>query len=189
MKSTNRQREWRQSPKTGRDVGTAARPAPEAVAEAITRHLRRRRDPARAAGVERYFKHAVVALGIDTPTLRSFAGEQVTRLRPVWTAAPALRCCDRLLRESELEIRGTGLLLLAGFPRELTGAFLPRAERWLRTRLDNWALVDSFCSAILSPLRDRDPAVQRTLKDWSHHPVIWVRRAALVTLVPFARRG
>jgi len=187
--------------KTGRfGVRAAARRSPAATAKpdpvsatdlvaTITRTLRSWRDPARAEGVQRYFKHTVVALGIDTPTLRAYVNEQVARVRPLWTVKPALACCAGLLAQPEMELRGAGLLLLAGFQRHLTAEFVPTAESWLRNRLDNWALVDSFCSLVLSPLLNRDPNLESALRRWSKADSLWVRRAALVTLVPGARRG
>jgi 3-methyladenine DNA glycosylase AlkD len=159
------------------------------VATTIIRTLRSWRDPARAGDIQRYFKNAVVALGIGTPKLRAFAAEQAKPLRLVWNVGDAVACCDRLLREPELEIRGTGILILAAFRRDFTRALLTPAKRWLDTRLDNWALVDSFCSAVLSPLLDRDASVEAELRRWSGAERLWVRRAALVTLVPLARRG
>jgi 3-methyladenine DNA glycosylase AlkD len=162
---------------------------PPSAARTMMRELRAMRDPARADGVQRYFKNAVVSLGLDTPTLREYARSQVQRLRPVWTADQAVGLCDRLLREPELEIRGLGILVLNGFRREFTPRLLPTAKRWLRTRLDNWALVDSFCGSVLSLLLEQHPPVEAALRRWSGDKVLWVRRAALVTLVPFARRG
>lgn len=155
----------------------------------MIRSLRAQRNATRAKGVQQYFKHAVVALGIDTPTLRQYGREQLRRLKPCWTVAEGVALCDRLLREPELEIRGLGILILGGFRREFTPALLPMAERWLRMRLDNWALVDSFASLVLSPLLERHASVVATLREWSGGKSLWVRRAALVTLVPFARRG
>jgi 3-methyladenine DNA glycosylase AlkD len=166
-----------------------ATPRPAEVAATIIRTLRSWRDPARAGDIQRYFKNAVVALGIGTPKLRAFATEQAKAVRPVWDVSDAVACCDRLLREPELEIRGTGILILAAFRRGFTRDLLPPAKRWLDTRLDNWALVDSFCSGVLSPLLDRDASVEPELRRWSGAERLWVRRAALVTLVPFARRG
>lgn len=181
----------RRSPRAqaGRQVDRAPAPPPAAVATAIIRRLRGWRDPVRSGGVERYFKHDVVALGIATPRLRAFAADQAGTLRRVWNLADAVACCDRLLLEPELEVRGAGILILAAFRRDFTRELLPHAKRWLDTRLDNWALVDSFCSAVLSPLLDRDASVEAHLRRWSGADRLWVRRAALVTLVPFARRG
>jgi len=159
------------------------------VAEETARRLRRMKDPVRARGAQQYFKHEIVALGITTPALRRFVQEQVGVLRQVWSLPQAIRLCDHLLREPELEIRGAGILILAAFKREFTPDLLVPAQRWLDTRLDNWALVDAFCGSVLSPLLDRHPSAEATLRSWSDHERLWVRRAALVTLVPFARRG
>ena len=94
-----------------------------------------------------------------------------------------------MLREPELEVRGIGILILSAFSREFRPGLTRVARRWFETRLDNWALVDSFCGSVLSPLLEQHPGVERTLRAWSRARSLWVRRAAIVTLVPFARRG
>ena len=170
----------------------ATRPTPPTVtakAREVIGWLRQRGDPKRAQGVQQYFKHEIVALGIDTATVREFAAAQSKQLAAGWTVADATNLCDRLLREPELEIRGTGILVLSAFKREFRPGLTGVARRWLETRLDNWALVDSFCGSILSPLLEQHPAVEQTLRAWSRARSLWVRRAAIVTLVPFARRG
>ncbi len=164
-------------------------PDVQQVAEAIVRGLRQRRDPVRAAGAQKYFKHAVVALGVDTPTLRAFVKGQVRPLVKTWALGQAVECCDLLLNEQELEIQGAGFLLLGAFRKGFTLDLLTPARRWLGTRLNNWALVDGFCSEVLSPLLERHPQVEKQLRVWSKDESLWVRRAALVTLVPFARKG
>lgn len=173
-----------------------SRPAPKArppgvepEAQAMIRALRKLRNPDRAQGVQQYFKQAVVALGIDTPTLRELARQHVGRLKSGWTVTDAIALCDRLLREPELEIRGLGILVLGAFQKQFAPDLGPVARRWLETRLDNWALVDSFCSLVLSPSLERQALGEVTLRRWSQDPSLWVRRASLVTLVPFARRG
>jgi len=88
-----------------------------------------------------------------------------------------------------MELRGAGLLILGAFKKEFKPALLAWAKRWLDTRLDNWALVDGFCGTVLSPLLEAHPSVEATLRAWSRARLLWIRRAALVTLVPFARRG
>jgi 3-methyladenine DNA glycosylase AlkD len=159
------------------------------VAAEIVRTLRGWRDPDRAAGVQRYFKEPVVALGIETSKLRAYAELQARNLQSVWKISDTVELCDRLLGEPEMEIRGVGILELAAFNTQFTLDLLAPAKRWLDGRLDNWALVDTFCGAVLSPLLDRHQAMELTLRQWSRAERLWVRRAALVTLVPFARQG
>ena len=163
--------------------------APALVAREISSRLRRMSDPVRARGAQQYFKHEIIALGIATPELRAFVRECIDKLRPCWQGRQAVELCDRLLREPELEIRGTGFLILGGFPKLLTPDLLRQAEGWCQRRLDNWALVDGFCSAVLSPWLKRHPEAEDQIVAWSTAKSLWLRRAALVTLVPFARRG
>jgi len=151
--------------------------------------LRGLHNPRRAEGVQRYFKGAVVALGIDASTLRSWACDQLKLLKPNWGADQAASFCDRMLREPELEIRGAGILILGGFHQAITPSILPLARRWLEECLTNWALVDGFCSSVLSPLLKQHPDTEKTLRAWTRARSLWVRRASLVTLVPLARRG
>jgi 3-methyladenine DNA glycosylase AlkD len=159
------------------------------VAAEITAQLRRMGDPARAQGTQRYFSNEIVSLGITAAELRLCVRARMSGLRKVWRPPEAIQLCDCLLREPELEVRGAGFLALAAFRTVLTPALLRPAESWLERRLDNWALVDGFCGSVLSPLLERHPAGVATLRRWSGAKSLWVRRAALVTLVPFARRG
>ena len=173
-------------PATSRDGQT---PGIEQVAQTLIQGLRRLRDPVRAAGTQKYFKHTVVALGVDTPTLRAFVKEQVRPLVGTWTLDQAVECCDRLLRGPEMEIQGAGFLLLGAFKKGFTMDLVSPARRWLGSQLDNWALVDGFCNTVLSPLLEQSPEFEKTLRVWSRDRSLWVRRAAIVTLVPLARRG
>ena len=181
--------------RVGKDAamsGLSARtkgPSPGRVAREMTSRLRRMRDRKRARGVQQYFKHEIVALGITTPALRAFVRDRVQELPKEWPAQQAIELCDRLLREPEMEIRGAGFLILGAFGKQLTPGLLKRAERWFKRRLDNWALVDGFCGTVLSPLLEQYPEVESTLAVWSRAESLWLRRSALVTLVPFARRG
>jgi 3-methyladenine DNA glycosylase AlkD len=161
----------------------------ERVAGDIIAQLRRMGDPVRARGAQNYFKYEIVALGITAPVMRAFVRERVQVLRPQWTASQAIALCSRLLSEPEMDIRGAGFLVLSGFKKELTPDLLDQAEAWVTRRLDNWALVDGFCSAVLSPLLERFPSAEKRLEAWARAESLWLRRAAIVTLVPFARRG
>jgi 3-methyladenine DNA glycosylase AlkD len=146
-------------------------------------------DRTRARDVQRYFRDEIVALGIAAPALRLLMRERIGPLRREWSPSEAIRLCDFLLREPEMEIRSAGILALAAFKRALTPGLLAQAESWLERQLDNWALVDTFCGSVLSPLLARHPEVQRVFVRWSCRKSLWPRRAALVALVPFARRG
>ncbi len=164
-------------------------PSPEAMAAEISAGLRQMGDPARARGAQQYFKNEIIALGVTTPALRDFMKQRVRGIRNAWSLRDAIRLCDRLLREPEMEIRGAGILGLAAFRGKLAPELLPHADGWLGRRLDNWALVDLFCGSVLDPLLEGYPETEVALAGWSAAESLWRRRASLVTLVPSARRG
>jgi 3-methyladenine DNA glycosylase AlkD len=164
-------------------------PTVDQVARTIVAALRKAGNPARARAAQRYFSDEIVALGVTAPAMRDVVRRQVKPLRGVWTLDDAVKCCDLLLKEPQIEVRGAGILVLAAFKRDFTPVLTDRAYKWLGRRLDNWALVDSLSGLVMSPLLETYPQTEQTLRAWSKDRCLWVRRAALVTLVPFARRG
>ncbi|EDY83326.1 DNA alkylation repair enzyme superfamily [Verrucomicrobiia bacterium DG1235] len=162
----------------------------EERAAMIASDLRSMGDGERSLSMQRYFKESTPLLGIDTATLRRYAASQIDELQFGWNLAEAISLCDELVGEPEIEIRGMGIQILAAFEEEFCPRVLiPKAREWLDGRFDNWALVDSFCAQALSPLFENYPSIEPTLRKWCHAESLWLRRASLVTLVPFAREG
>lgn len=145
-------------------------------------------DEARARSTQRFFKEPISALGIPAPILRAMAKAWQRELK-AWCLADIEALCGQLLSYRPLEIRLLGLLVLGGFRKSFDRALFSRLEPRLREDLDNWALVDGCCSEVISPLLQRLPDLTLELPRWLATESLWLRRAALVSLVPFARRG
>ena len=125
-----------------------------------------------------------------TPGLRQIERRLVGAVRAGWRYQEAAQFSDQLLRELYVDARSLGLMLLARFQADFTPELLDRAHAWLAgNRCDNWALTDLLGTKVLGPLLQRSPALAERLKDWAGSRNLWVRRAALVALVPPARRG
>ena len=161
----------------------------EEAAKRIIQELHDLADPRKAESAQRFFAHPIQALGVDTPALRNLARGWIRLLKPTWHRRQAVALCNLLLQQPHIETRGAGFLVLAGFLDELGRGMWRQAEFWLNLHLDNWALVDGFASAVLSPLLRGHPNGTAELRRWIWSPCMWVRRAAIVTLVPFARHG
>ena len=168
---------------------TGARIEVDQAAGLITSKLQALADPRRATSNQRFFKQPIPSLGIDAPTLRGLTRAWIQRLKRDWSLLQACELCELLLRQPELEVRAAGFLVLGGFSRVFDDGLWERAEAWLDLRLDNWALVDGFASAVLSPLLKGHPDGVIHLRRWIRSECLWTRRGALVTLVPLARRG
>ncbi len=132
----------------------------------------------------------VYSVGITTPKLRQIEQRAYAQVRGAWGYGEAVQFADLLLRERYLEARSLGLMLLARLHANFPPELLDSAHAWLAgNRCDNWALTDQLGTKVLAPLLQRSPALAERLKEWAAGRNLWVRRAALVALVPLARRG
>ncbi len=161
----------------------------EQAAKLVVTQLHKLANVEKAKAAQRYFAEPIQALGIDAAVARRLALDWVRRVKPTWHLRDAVDFCDLLLPEPHLDTRMVGVLIVGGFAAEFDHRLWRQAETWLAKYLDNWALVDGFASAVLSPLLRRDPEGVAVLRRWANSKCLWVRRAAVVTLVPFARRG
>lgn len=132
----------------------------------------------------------VYTIGLSTPKLRQLERRLYGTVRATWGYADAVQFADALLRERYLEGRSLGLMLLARFSRDFEADLFTRAQGWLGAQLcDNWALTDLLGTKVLAPLLQRFPALAERLKSWTGSRNLWLRRSALVALVPLARQG
>ena len=132
----------------------------------------------------------VYAIGVTTPKLRQLEQRVYAQVRGTWGYPEAVQFTDLLLREKNVEVRSLGLMLLARFHADFGPDLMDRAHAWLAAnRCDNWALTDLLGTKVLAPLLQRSLTLAEQLKEWAASRNLWVRRAALVALVPPARRG
>lgn len=165
-------------------------PLPPASAAAWTlRRLRAAADPARAAGVQRYFKETVRSFGVPTPQVRDLAREFHSRVRKDWRLEDAIAFCDRLFPKPELEAKGVAALVLLRFHREFDRPLFAAILGWLeKGYLANWASVDTLCPQALAVLLDRFPGLLPELEGWARSRNRWVRRASIVAFLKLVKR-
>jgi 3-methyladenine DNA glycosylase AlkD len=155
---------------------------------ALKRHGSRRR----AAMSRTYFRRdeTVAFHGTPLPTVRRVAADVWRRHRTAWTVGDATRFCDAMLRLAELETKSVGVIVLARWHRAFPRSLLRAVRGWLGAgHAASWAAVDLVAPSLLTPLVRRYPDLAETLWSWTGARSVWVRRAAAVTFVPFARRG
>jgi 3-methyladenine DNA glycosylase AlkD len=86
------------------------------------------------------------------------------------------------------EMRSAGIKLLENHQRALGAADLPLLETLLRASR-SWAYVDWLCTRVVAPIVEREPASKRVLARWARDADFWIRRSALLSLLPALRRG
>jgi 3-methyladenine DNA glycosylase AlkD len=139
-------------------------------------------DPARAAQMAAYHKTARRCLGVPVP--------QVTGLADAWRAQLTLEARLALaagLWETDVHegrVAAAKLLTQARIRPDDSGAWALICL-WV-PQFDGWALADHATIAGQKRLL-ADPGRLATVEGWTAHPNLWVRRAALVITLPFAR--
>jgi 3-methyladenine DNA glycosylase AlkD len=162
---------------------------PSGMARRAVRRLRAQADPVRAAGASRYFKHTIRVFGATAPQVRALAAELYRSVKGRWTAREAVRLCDLLFAEPELESKAVGALVLARFKTDFPRSLFSQAKAWLAaSRLDNWASVDVFCTESLGALLEKYPDLVGPIRKWAFHPNRWVKRASAVSFIKLARK-
>jgi 3-methyladenine DNA glycosylase AlkD len=138
------------------------------------------RDPAYAAGAQRYMKSELPYLGVRMPDLR----RTWQALLDEWPieSEPALRdALQELWDDAEFrEERYTALALLERYPEYVT---LPLLER-LIVEGAWWDLVDTLAKRVGDLLR-RNPAVTDDMRRWSRDGNLWRRRVSIICQLGF----
>ncbi len=86
------------------------------------------------------------------------------------------------------ELRSVAIGLLEEREAALDAGDLPMLERLLRDAC-TWAYVDWLSTKVLAPMLLRETTLRTTLPRWATDNDFWIRRAALLTLMPPVVQG
>jgi 3-methyladenine DNA glycosylase AlkD len=165
------------------DVRSAAADARRAVASLAR--------PVGEFDASRYFR-GTSRLGfynVGTGRVRALAREIVAQ-HPAWSADDALAFAEPLIADRYLEVKGVAIEVLARFRPQFRPAYLRAWKRWLASNAaDNWATTDGMCGLLIGPLLVAHPELIPRLASWARDRNLWVRRAAIVGLIPTLRTG
>ena len=165
---------------------------PVEVAREAVRDLARQARPVGEFDARRYFRgpNGLGFYNIGTPTLRAIAGRIAREHEGVWGVGEAMAFAEALLPNRYLDAKSLGIEVLARYRRAFTPSLLPAWKRWLAEGYAaNWATTDAISGLLIGPLLAAHPALAVQVRAWTRHRVMWVRRAAAVSLIPSIRKG
>ncbi len=148
--------------------------------------LRKAGSRARAVKERAYLKSELTHYGVDVPTLRRIAKAAV-RAHPL-DHDELIAAVEALWVMPVHERRAVAVELLVMRRELLVETDLPLIERLIR-EARTWVLVDGLAPAVAGPLVERFWALARVIDRWAIDPDVWVRRAALLTLLVPLREG
>jgi len=141
----------------------------------------------RARNEQRYLKSDLKFLGAPMPEIRRVARDVCKRVPTDGEAS--LRSLAAALWDTGIhELRAVAMFLLERNAVRLVARDLPFLERVLRES-KSWAYLDWICLKVAAPMLDRVPALRRRIAQWSRDDDSWMRRAALLTLLPGVKEG
>jgi 3-methyladenine DNA glycosylase AlkD len=154
--------------------------------------LRSLADPAVAERGRSFFKQPeeIRLYGVRAAAVRAVARDLHRDITGDWDVVTAQSFCGTMIREPELEAKFVGIFLLGRYANDLDRAMVETIATWIeRMHCSNWATIDALAPTLVTPLVQRYPDVVPRIVEWAESTNMWLRRAAVVTFVPLARRG
>jgi len=160
---------------------------PEGAALAVADALRAAGTADRAAREKRYLKSELEFFGVTVPEIRRVVKAAV-RDRPGLDGAGLVGWAVALWREPVHERRMAAEEILTLAAPRLGVGDLPTVERLLRES-GTWALIDGLAVNVAGSIALRDPRAWPVIDRWAADADFWVRRSALLALLPGVRAG
>jgi 3-methyladenine DNA glycosylase AlkD len=141
----------------------------------------------RAVNEKAYLKSELVFLGSDMPAIRKIAKALIVRVRAA-DEASVRPLVVALWGTGVHELRAVAMFVLEANEAALGARDIPLVARLLRESR-SWAYLDWICFKVAAPMLPRVPQLRRTLPRWARDDDFWMRRAALLTLLPGLKDG
>jgi 3-methyladenine DNA glycosylase AlkD len=158
-----------------------------AASDAVVAALRPLGTPQRAAQEKKYLKSELEFLGVSVPAMRRVVLAAAREHRDLGRS-DAVAWALALWREPVHERRMAAVEVLRRYTPELESADLTTLETLIREAA-SWALVDSLAGDIAGRIALRDDAAWPLIDQWAVDQDFWVRRSALLCLLPGTRAG
>jgi 3-methyladenine DNA glycosylase AlkD len=160
---------------------------PEAAALAVAESLRPLGTAERAVQEKRYLKSDLEFFGVTVPGIRRVV-TSAFRQYPGLGREAALAWATALWREPVHERRAAAVEVLRLAVRQLSARDLDVVETLIR-EARTWALADGLATGVAGVIALRDPSSWSRIDGWTADGDFWVRRSALLALLPQIRAG
>ena len=141
----------------------------------------------RAVNEKRYLKSEIQHYGVNVPTIRKSA-RRFARERSNLTKPDLIGLTDELWDRDVYELRKLAVNILAARIEIFCVNDVGFVEGLLR-RSHTWALIDDLAINVVAPMLLSASDAERVRARWSEDYDFWVRRTAMLALLPGFRRG
>lgn len=161
---------------------------PASLLEALRADLRANVDAKHRDGCRSFFKETIRPMGVRSGELNRIIARHWRDAKGI-ASEDLMALCDLLWDSGVFEEATVACKWCARALHTLGSASFDAFERWLETRVDNWAHCDDLASHCVGGLLMRNPELAERTMPWLSSPNRWLRRAGAVCCVVPARRG
>ncbi len=136
----------------------------------------------RAVNEKRYLKSELHHLGVNVPTIRKTA-RAFARENQGIAKSDLLQLLGELWSRDIYELRKLAVNILASKIDVLDHSDFDSIESLLRNS-HTWALIDDLAMNVVSPVLEKDAYAHVTRLRWAQDDNFWVRRTAMLALLP-----
>ncbi len=157
-----------------------------ATADQLTDDLRQNASTERAVNEKQYLKSELHHLGVNVPTIRKTARKFAMERKGI-SKPELVSLTNEFWDRGVYELRKLAVNILAARVEVFDEGDVDFAEGLLR-RSHTWALIDDFAMNVVAPMLSSATDAERIRSRWSEDDDFWVRRTAMLALLPRLRR-
>lgn len=159
-----------------------------AIVELVRKKLIENADEKTKAGSKRYFKEQIDTYGVKSAVVGQISKEIYSQITD-FSKDEIFELCEELWKSGMLEESFIACNWSYAVRKQFIESDFSIFERWVDHYVSNWASCDTFCNHTIGAFLQLYPQFVQKMKEWTHSPNRWVKRASAVSFILPARKG
>ena len=159
-----------------------------AIVELVRKRLIENSDEKTKAGSKRYFKEQIDTYGVKSAVVGQISKEIYSQITD-FSKDEIFELCEELWKSGILEESFIACNWSYAVRKQFIESDFSIFERWVDHYVSNWASCDTFCNHTIGAFLQLYPQFVQKMKEWTHSPNRWVKRASAVSFILPARKG
>ena len=159
-----------------------------AIVELVRKKLIENADEKTKAGSKRYFKEQIDTYGVKSAVVGQISKEIYSQITD-FSKDEIFELCEELWKSGMLEESFIACNWSYAVRKQFIESDFSIFECWVNHYVSNWASCDTFCNHTIGAFLQLYPQFVQKMKEWTHSPNRWVKRASAVSFILPARKG
>lgn len=159
-----------------------------AIVELVRKKLIDNADEKTKAGSKRYFKEQIDTYGVKSAVVGQISKEIYSQITD-FSKDEIFELCEELWKSGMLEESFIACNWSYAVRKQFIESDFSIFECWVNHYVSNWASCDTFCNHTIGAFLQLYPQFVQKMKEWTHSPNRWVKRASAVSFILPARKG